>query len=175
MPVQGISSKVGMLLCILTYISLLLNPVIPVVMLFVMNIIVIRAVGKSQRIRILNENQMGWDQNKSSEIQLTIMLLLVSTVFVVLLLPFEIWAIYYSIFSKSKTPEQYAKFVFMFDVTYELYNVNYGINFYIYFASGTKFRRDLLTLFHIKSLACCRTKANSTAVENISKSVPVRS
>ena len=114
-----------------SYISLLLNPVIPVVMLFVMNIVVIRAVWKSQRMRILSENQMGWDKTKSSEIQLTIMLLLVSTVFVVLLLPFEIWAIYYSIFSKSKTPEQYAKFVFMFDVTYELYNLNYGINFYL--------------------------------------------
>ena len=163
--------KKGWYVTVYSYISLLLNPVIPVVMLFVMNIIVIRAVWKSQCIRTLNENQMGWDRNKSSEIQLTIMLLLVSAVFVVLLLPFEIWTIYYSIFSKSKTPEQYAKFVFMFDVTYELYNVNNGINFYLYFASGT----NLLTLFHITSLTCYRTKGNSTAVENISKSVPIRS
>ena len=58
----------GWYVTVYSYISLLLNPVIPVVILFVMNIIVIGAVWKSERMSILNENQMGWDKNKSSEI-----------------------------------------------------------------------------------------------------------
>ena len=81
-----------------------------------------------------NENQTAQqDKTKSTEVQLTIMLILVSSLFVILLLQFEIREIYYSIVSKGETPKQYAVFTFVIDVTYELYNTNYGINFYLYF------------------------------------------
>ena len=123
-----------------SYISLIITPVIPVAMLFAMNIIIIKAVWKSQQMH--NQNQTG-KQDTNTEMQLTIMLILVYSLFVILLLPFEIREIYYSIISKGETPKQYAVFTFVFDVTYELYNVNFGINFNLYFISGTKFRRDL--------------------------------
>ena len=133
-----------------TYLSLIVSPIIPVTILFVMNIIIIRAVWKSQRMR--NGNQTGQqDRNRSIEVQLTVMLILVSTLFVILLLPFEIREIYYSYVSKAETPKQYTVFLFIFDITYELYNLNYGINFFLYFVSGTKFRRDLLVLLGMKS------------------------
>ena len=90
------------------------------------------------------------------------MLILVSFLFVVLLLPFEIREIYYTIFSKAETPKEYAIFIFVFDITFELYNVNNGINFYLYFISGTKFRRDLLNLLGIKSRKSPGTSSYST-------------
>ena len=105
-----------------------------------------------------NENQpVIQDEAKSTEVQLTVMLILVSSLFVILLLPFEIREIYYTIFSKAETPKEYAIFIFVFDITFELYNVNNGINFYLYFISGTKFRRDLLNLVGIASRQSPRT------------------
>ena len=89
------------------------------------------------------------------------MLILVSSLFVLLLLPFEIREIYYTIFSKEETPKQYAIFIFVFDVTYELYNVNFGINFYLYFISGTKFRKDLLNILGVESSKDSSTMRNS--------------
>ena len=144
---------------IYSYMSMIVTPVVPVSLLFVMNIIIIKTVWKSQRIRYIN--QTGQDKTKGTEVQLTIMLILVSSLFVILLLPFEMREIYYTIFSKAETPKQFAIFIFVFDVTYELYNVNYGINFYLYFISGTKFRRDLLNIFGI-TLRHNRATANNS-------------
>ena len=103
--------KEGWYVTVYSYISLIVSPVVPVTMLFVMNIIIIRAVWKSQRMR--SENQPGEaDKNKSTEVQLTVMLILLSTLFDTLLLPFQIREIYYSYISKSGTPKQYAVFLF---------------------------------------------------------------
>ena len=149
--------KKGWYITVYSYISLIITPVIPVVMLLAMNIIIIKAVWKSQQMR--NQNQTG-KQDTNTEMQLTIMLILVSSLFVIFLLPFEIREIYYTIFSKE-TPKQYAVFTFVFDVTYELYNTNYGINFYLYFISGTKFRRDLLNILGVESRKDSSTMRNS--------------
>ena len=107
--------KKGWYITVYSYISLIITPVIPVAMLFAMNIIIIKAVWKSQQMH--NQNQTG-KQNTNTEMQLTIMLILVSSLFVILLLPFEIREIYYTIFSKDATPKQYAIFTFIFDVTH---------------------------------------------------------
>ena len=153
--------KEGWYVTVYSYLSIIVSPVVPVTMLFVMNIIIIKTVWKSQRMR--NLNRTSQDKAKGIEVQLTIMLILVSSLFVILLLPFEFREIYYSYVSKAETPKQYAIFIFVFDVTYELYNVNFGINFYLYFVSGTKFRRDLLNLLGVKSRRHASTPRNSTA------------
>ena len=49
--------KKGWYITVYSYISLIITPVIPVTMLFVMNIIIIKAVWKSQQMR--NQNQTG--------------------------------------------------------------------------------------------------------------------
>ena len=153
--------KKGWYVTVYSYISLIVAPVVPVTVLFAMNIIIIKAVWKSQRMR--NENQtVQQDKNKSTEVQLTIMLILVSSLFVILLLPFEIREVYYSMVNKAETPKQYAIFTFVFDITYELYNANFGINFYLYFISGTKFRRDLLNLLGRKTRKHCSAMSSST-------------
>ena len=144
-----------------SYISLIITSVIPVSMLFVMNIIIIKTVRKSQQMRNQNQTVIK-DKTKSTEVQLAVMLILVSSLFVILLLPFEIREIYYTIFSKARTPKEYAIFIFVFDITFELYNMNNGINFYLYFISGTKFRKDLLNLLGITSRRSDRMKNYST-------------
>ena len=151
--------KEGWYITVYSYISLVVA-VVPVAMLFVMNIIIIREVWKSQQMR--NQNQMRQKDKNNTEVQLTIMLILVSSLFVILLLPFEIREIYYTIFSRGSSPKEYVIFSFVFDVTYELYNVNFGINFYLYFISGTKFRQDLLNLLGVQSRKHGGTPSNST-------------
>ena len=162
--------KEGWYVTAYSYMSIIVTPVVPVSLLFVMNIIIIKTVWKSQRMRYINRT--GQDKTKGTEVQLTIMLILVSSLFVILLLPFEIREIYYTIFSKAETPKQFAIFIFVFDVTYELYNINYGINFYLYFISGTKFRRDLLNIFgitlrHNRATANNSTGSIETSIESV--------
>ena len=75
--------KEGWYVIAYSYLSIILIPVVPITMLFVMNIIIIKAVWRSQRMR--NENQtVQQEKNKNTEVQLTIMLILVSSVFIIL-------------------------------------------------------------------------------------------
>ena len=85
---------------------------------------------------------------KSAEKQLTIMLLLVTTLFLILLCPTYFRFIYVS-FAKRDTPLGYVKSMFLFQITALLYVSNSGITFFLYCISGQKFRNDL------KELLCC--------------------
>ena len=139
------------------YLSSIINPVIPVIFLFAMNTIIIRAVAKSRELRRCKTES-------SSEKQITIMLILVSVTFVLLMLPFEIRDNYYYFAGRSHSPKDFAVFYFLFLITRELFTLNFGINFFLYLLSGTKFRRDLRKLF------CGRNDRNSTASMSISGS-----
>ena len=99
---------------------------------------------------------------KSAENQLTIMLLLVTVLFTVLLIPTYIRFIYLTSV-KSDTPSKFARSVFLFQLTYKLYVTNNGINFFLYCISGKKFRNDL------KEILCCGRKSSdrrTQAIEN---------
>ena len=82
--------------------------------------------------------------------QLTIMLLLVTTLFLILLIPTYVRFIYWNLV-KRDTPSKYASSMLFFQITYKLYVTNSGINFFLYCISGQKFRKDL------KEIICCVT------------------
>ena len=65
---------------------------------------------------------------KSAENQLTIMLLLVTTLFLVLLIPTYIRFMYLT-FVKPDTPEKHARLMLFYHISHKLYNTNNGINF----------------------------------------------
>ena len=92
---------------------------------------------------------------KSAENQLTIMLLLVTLLFSVLLIPTYIRFIYLTLV-KSDTPEKYARAMLLFQLTYKLYATNNGVNFFLYCISGHKFRNDL------KEILCCAGNLSQT-------------
>ena len=79
---------------------------------------------------------------KSAENQLTIMLVLVTMLFLILLFPTYIRFIYL-IFMKRDTPSKYARSLLFFQITHNLYTTNNGINFLLYCIGGKKFRNDL--------------------------------
>ena len=90
---------------------------------------------------------------KSAENQLTIMLLLVTVLFLVLLFPAYIRFVY-STFVGRETPSKFAISVLMFEITHKLYKTNNGINFFFYCISGERFRNDL------KEVLCCISKSS---------------
>ncbi len=112
---------------------------VPVISLFVMNIIIIRVV-------VQRGKQRSKNTSRNSERQITTMLLLVSMMFVILLVPFETREIYYNLSGIPNSPDEFAIFSFLFWFTIELFNLNYSINFFLYLLSGSKFRKDLKNL-----------------------------
>ncbi len=66
--------------------------------------------------------------------------------FVILVSPFEIRAIYYYFNDRASSPKQFAISLFVFQVTRHIFLLNYGSNFFLYLASGSKFRKDLRKL-----------------------------
>ena len=146
-------AKDGWYVTAYSYFAIVVNPLLPIALLFVMNIIIIMAVWESQRLRQDAKTGQQHSRNRTTEIQLTIMLILVSSMFIILLLPFESWTIYLRVSEKFKTPREFARFTFIFNIVYELYMINYGINFYLYLVSGRKFRADLISLFKRKPVS----------------------
>ena len=85
---------------------------------------------------------------KSAENQLTIMLLLVTTLVLILLIPTYIRFIFITFFEPD-TPEKHGIAMLVFQISHKLYHTNFGINFFLYCISGQKFRNDL------KEILCC--------------------
>ena len=48
----------------------------------------------------------------------------------------------------SASPEAYGLFVLITEITFDLLNISYANNFYLYCLSGTKFRKDLKEIFN---------------------------
>ena len=133
---------------IYSWINFLANFIIPFSLLIHMNYGIVKAVRNSRKMFRTREDQ-GMNKRrttmKSAENQLTIMLLLVTMLFLILLFPAHIRFIY-STFVGRDTPSKYAISLLMFEITHKLYNTNNGINFFLYCISGERFRNDLRTI-----------------------------
>ena len=128
-----------------------------VALLLYMNFIIIKKVRESRKM-FRNQKGKGQGQNdtsqrrqksmKSTENQLTIMLLLVTTLFLILMIPTYIRFLYTTFVSRD-TPTNYANLIFFYHLSHKLYHTNNGINFFLYCISGQKFRNDLIEIL------CC--------------------
>ena len=150
----GYSIK-GLLTKVYSWFTIILNGVIPFTLLIHMNFIIVKTVRNSRKMFRAETRQRTL---KSAESQLTTMLLLVTTLFLILLLPTYIRFIYVS-FVVSDTPSKYATSIFFSEISYKLYVTNNGINFFLYCVSGQKFRNDL------KEMICWIRRAGSSSNE----------
>ena len=135
-----------------SWFSIVLNAIIPFTLLIHMNFVILKTVRKSRKYFGDNDGPTGLDKRqrimKSVENQLTIMLLLVATLFLILLFP-AYFRFVYTVFAERDTPRQYARVLLVSQITGKLYTTNSGINFFLYCISGKKFRNDL------KEILCC--------------------
>ena len=152
----------GIISVVLTWISFFVNGVIPFSLLIYLNYVIVQTIKNSGKMfgsitrlqKISNTNRgMETRQNKmrSAEKQLTIMLLLVTMLYLALQIPLYIRTIYVKFVSQS-TPSKYANSLLILMLTYALSITSSGINFFLYCISGKKFPNDLMEM-----LCCNRT------------------
>ena len=169
---------------VFSWITFLVNGIIPFSMLIYMNSVIVQTVRKSRKMfRSTVTTNAGREKEtrqrtmKSAENQLTIMLLLVTMLFLILLLPTYIRFIYLT-FIERDTPSKYASSMLFFQITFKLYTTNNGINFFLYCISGKKFRADLIEIFCSILRSCTgkmTSKSNSeTSIHTLSASVSTR-
>ena len=145
----------GTITRVYSWISFIVNGIIPFSMLIYMNYVIVQTVRESRKMfkgTTTSSKEHDHDGNqgidtrqrtmRNAENQLTIMLLLVTILFSILLIPTYIRFIYLT-FVKSDTPAKYARSMLIFQITYKLYVTNSGVNFFLYCVSGRKFRSDL--------------------------------
>ena len=154
----------GTITRVYSYITFSLNGVIPFSMLIYMNYVIVKTVSKSRTLfrgtvtsktesdlNSIQETDTRQRTMKSAENQLTVMLLLVTLLFSILLIPTYIRFIYLMLV-KRDTPMKYATSMLIFQMTFKLYVMNSGVNFFLYCISGRTFRNDL------KEILCCAGK-----------------
>ena len=156
---------------IYSWFSFVLNGIIPFTLLIYMNFIIVKTVRDSRKSFRDNDRTTGMNARqktlKSGESQLTIMLLLVTTLFLILLFPayFRFICI---VVAKRDTPCLYARLLLVAQVTGKLYPTNSGINFFLYCISGKKFRNDLKEILRCSSASkspVTGNKSNSTQLD----------
>ena len=133
------------------WLSLIINFFIPFILLLVMNSFIIHTIRNRNNgdIRSGNQGQTEGQDSKvrNSEMQIYVILLLVTFGFLILMTPSYVLFVYVMFVDYEKTAYSFAGFILFHSVAQKTYYTNYGINFYLYVISGQKFRSDLMQLF----------------------------
>ena len=137
----------GVITKIYSWVNFICNGVIPFALLLYMNSVIVKAVGDSRKkfgARDSSTRGIGTREKamRNAESQLTIMLLLVTTLFFILLIPVYIRFVFTTFFQPD-TPYKFSIAMLLFQITHKLFHTNNGINFFLYCISGQKFRNDL--------------------------------
>ena len=143
-----------------SWFSFVVNAIVPFTILIHMNYVIVKTVRNSHKMFGTNGLVTKHSAVKSVENQLTVMMLLVTTLFLILLCPTYIRYIYL-LFAETDTPLKYANSMLFYQITAKFYDTNSGINFFLYCISGQKFRNDL------KEILCC---SHSSSVSKQSSS-----
>ena len=138
----------------------------PFVALLTMNTVIIHTLRKRSGLLIARTETQGEGHNeghssklKSSEKQIIIMLLLVTFGFLILMTPSYGMTLYTVFVDFSSSPKLYAGFLLFMSIGQKTFYTNFGINFYLYVISGSKFRSDLLKLFQTFCPYFCKERA----------------
>ena len=148
----------GTILKVFTWVNFLNNGIIPISMLIYMNYFIVQTIKHSGKMfgskfqHDTSHMKMGMDTRqrkmKNAENQVTIMLLLVTTLFIILQIPTYTRYIYMA-FVVQDTHSKFASLILFSFITHALLVPSNGINFFLYCISGKKFRDDL------KEMVCC--------------------
>ena len=94
------------------------------------------------------DDQSKSQSNKSSDAQLTVMLLSVAFAFVILSIPVYIRFIVFSFIDYRQDPYLYAIYILFHHFSSKSIGTNHAINFLLYCLSGSKFRQEVISLFY---------------------------
>ena len=159
--VGGVYAKVH------SWVTFTINGIIPFVLLVSMNLTIIHSVKQSHNkfgnpktnttlSRQQSVSQMKQRLRKNAENQLTVMLLLVTTLFLILMIPSCARYLYFAYISRN-TAEKQANAMLFYYISSRLFFTNSGINFFLYCISGKRFREDVKEILYCKR-NCTKTK-----------------
>ena len=125
---------------------------LPFVCLLTMNSIIIHKIRNRSVLvkKPLSDSDSGpgeSSQTKHSEMQVFVILLLVTFAFLLLATPGYLFFLFVRIMNFFKTPKLLAGYFLFYHVAHKMYISNHGINFFFYVISGKKFRTDLRNIF----------------------------
>ena len=152
------------------WIDIMLGSIVPFLSLLIMNTVVIHTLRKRSTLLLTRsetqdegqgQNQGPSSKGKSSEKQITIMLLLVTFGFLVLSLPAYGMTLFTVFVDISNSPKLYAVYFLFISIGKKTFYTNFGINFYLYVISGSKFRSDLVKLFQNLCPYFCKERAQA--------------
>ena len=159
----------------LSYANMILVYLMPFIIVFLFNYLIIRAVRRSQEFR---QGHAGTDAGKDAtegghqkgakNRQLTVMLLTVTFIYLLLTLPIALRIAIYFVLDKSATPHIYADYVLAVNATNKLAFSNSAVNFYLYCLGGPKFRQDLVKIFCAKKESEQRNMSQSQSITSVS-------
>ncbi len=127
---------------IYAWLSFVINGAIPFSLLISFNAYIIYKI-KHRKDKFNNSPSTTMKNTKSVERQLTIMLIGVCVVFFICYAPMYfrfIWGQFVNIYA---SPESFAFYYMIYHLSARLYYTNSIVNFYIYFLTGQKFRKDV--------------------------------
>ena len=113
------------------------------------------------------QGQFQGSNLRAPDKQVYAILLLVTFGFLILTMPAYLLFLFIMIVDFTQSPVLYAGYYLLYHIAQKLHYTNHGINFFFYVISGTKFRRDLLKLFHIdpqespESVTCQSSETNT--------------
>ena len=137
--------------------------VLPFVLLLTMNSIIINALRKRSTGPLKStsksddqvDKEGGTSKTKNAEMQIFVILLLVTFAFLILTTPGYMMLLYVMLVDQTKTPKTFAGYYLFYNIGQTTYYTNNAINFFLYVISGQKFRTDLCNLFRICSEYLC--------------------
>ena len=119
----------------------------PFILLLTMNCIIIQKLRKRSDTKEVKSIGQGHSKGQgSSDMQIYVLLLVVTFSFLILTSPTHVFLLFVQFFDYTKPAKSFVLYYLLFNIAHKAYNTNYGINFYLYVISGHKFTTDLVTL-----------------------------
>ena len=154
--------------------------VIPFISLLSMKSVIIHTLRTRSPLKVSNneakvqgqsqgQNKSQISEDKSTETQIYLTLLLVAFSFFILITPLYAFVLYTQFVDFTKSTKTFAEFYIFYQVMHKMYYTNNAINFFLYVISGQKFRNDLLDL-----LKCSHGKqTKGTSITHFSETTVV--
>ncbi|ELU06047.1 hypothetical protein CAPTEDRAFT_188574 [Capitella teleta] len=133
---------------------------LPSFAIFIGNILIVHQIGKSQQLRRQCSNFRDSNPVERSAQSTTVMLISISSAFVLLTTPNVAFFIGLEKWLKNASNHELARLGLGFAISNLLVYVNSAINFILYCVSGSQFRRSLTKVFKKKQTDIGRSKAS---------------
>ena len=144
------------------YISLCF--IVPLVIISIANVCIVRALKKRKRTNMIRvQREVTIEAQGRKEARVTVMLLIVTLVFLILLLPLFVCHMHrYLVLNHKRDARTKAISLLSWNVCEKLWYANSSVNFYLYSLFGTEFRRELKELFCRKNRVGFSTTAETS-------------